>query len=60
MTLLMRDRENHKQGEREERHKIIRNMIRQGFNDEQIMMLCETTSEEIMTCREETDFALNQ
>ncbi len=55
MTLLMRDRENHKQGKQEERQKIIRNMIRQGFDDEQIMTVCETTEEEIMICREKAD-----
>lgn len=55
MTLMMRDRENHKQGKQEERRKIIRNMILQEFDDEQIMMLCETTKEEIMICREEAD-----
>ncbi len=55
MTLLMRDRENHKQGKLEERQKIIRNMIRQGFDDEQIMTVCETTEEEIMICREKAD-----
>ena len=27
MTLMMRDRENHKQGKQDERRKIIRNMI---------------------------------
>ena len=63
MTLMMRDRENHKQGmkegKREERRKIISKMILQGFDDEQIMMLCETTKEEIKLCREGADSAMN-
>lgn len=63
MTLMMRERQVRKEGKREgkqeERQKIITNMIRQGFDNEQIMMLCDTSEEEIKICREETDLVLN-
>ena len=59
MTLLMRDQENIEKGiekgiERgtlQERRKIIIKMIGQGFNDVQIMSVCETNEEEISLCR---------
>ncbi len=57
MTLLMRDQENQEIGKEigkeMERRKIIRKMLRQGFSNEQIMMLCDTTESEIESCREE-------
>ncbi len=64
MTLLMRDQENReigreegrKEGRREgreqERQKIIIKMIKQGFSDEQIILLCDTSKDEIRNCRE--------
>ena len=55
MTLLMRDQENIEKGIEkgtlQERRKIIIRMIGQGFNDVQIMSLCETNEEEISECR---------
>ena len=57
MTLLMRDQENQEIGKEigkeMERRKIIRKMLRQGFSNEQIMMLRYTTESEIESCREE-------
>ena len=57
MTLLMRDQENQEIGKEiwkeMERRKIIRKMLRQGFSNEQIMMLCDTTESEIESCRKE-------
>ncbi len=55
MTLLMRDQENIEKGIEkgtlQERRKIIIQMIGQGFNDGQIMSVCETNEEEISLCR---------
>lgn len=55
MTLLMRDQENLEKGIEkgtlQERRKIIIKMIGQGFNDVQIMTVCETSVEEIDECR---------
>ena len=55
MTLLVRDQENIEKGIEkgtlQERRKIIIRMIGQGFNDVQIMSLCETNEEEISECR---------
>ena len=59
MTLLMRDQENiekgriqgRKEGIKEERHKIIINMLSKGYTNEQIMMLCDTSYEEINECK---------
>ena len=51
MTLLMRDRENIEKGTLQERRRIIIKMIGQGFNDMQIMSVCETNEEEISLCR---------
>lgn len=51
MTLLMRDQENIEKGTLNERKKIIIKMIDQGFNDMQIMSLCETNEEETSECR---------
>ena len=59
MTLLMRDQENIEKGIEQgiekgtlqERRKIIVKMIGQGFNDGQIMSVCETNEEEISLCR---------
>ncbi len=67
MTLLMRDQENLEKGiekgmekgmkkgiekgTMQERRKIIIKMIGQGFNDVQIMTVCETSAEEISECR---------
>ena len=59
MTLLMRDQENIERGIEQgiekgtlqERRKIIVKMIGQGFNDGQIMSVCETNEEEISLCR---------
>ena len=63
MTLLMRDQENIEKGmekgiekgiERgtlQERRKIIIKMLYQGFNDGQIMSVCETSEEEINECK---------
>lgn len=35
----------------QERRKIIIKMISQGFNDAQIMSVCETNEEEISDCK---------
>ncbi len=63
MTLLVRDQENIEKGIEQgieqgiekgtlqERRKIIVKMIEQGFNDGQIMSVCETNEEEISLCR---------
>lgn len=51
MTLLMRDQENVEKGTLQERRKIIIKMISQGFNDAQIMSVCETNEEEISDCK---------
>ena len=51
MTLLMRDQENIEKGTLKERRKIITKMLYQGFNDEQIMSVCETSVEEINECK---------
>ena len=55
MTLLMRDQENLEkgieQGTLRERRKIILKMTGQGFNDAQIMAVCETSEKEISECR---------
>ena len=59
MTLLMRDQENVERGMEkgiakgtlQERRRIIIKMIGQGFNDMQIMSICETSVEEIDECR---------
>ena len=63
MTLLMRDQENIekgriqgrkegiKEGIREERRKIIINMLSKGYTNEQIMMLCDTSYEEVNECK---------
>lgn len=55
MTLLMRDQANQKIdmeiGMEMERQKIIIRMIDQGFANSQIIMLCNTTEEEIEKCR---------
>lgn len=63
MTLLMRDQENLEKGiekgikkgiekgTMQERRRIIIKMIGQGFNDVQIMTVCETSAEEISECR---------
>lgn len=55
MTLLMRDQENieigMEKGTLKERRKIITKMLYQGFNDEQIMSVCETSEEEINECK---------
>ena len=55
MTLLMRDQENIEKGIEkgtlQERRKIIVKMIGQGYNDGQIMSVCETNEEEISLCR---------
>ena len=47
MTLLMRDQENLEKGRTLERKKIILNMLRKGYSTEQIMLLVDTTEEEI-------------
>lgn len=52
MTLRMRDQENQEIGMKIERCKIIVKMIKQGFADEQILLLCDTSKDEIMSCRE--------
>ncbi len=60
MTLLMRDQENReigreegrKEGRAQERQKIIVKMIKQGFSEEQIILLCDTSKDEIRNCRE--------
>lgn len=63
MTLLMRDQENIERGMEkgmekgiakgtlQERRRIIIKMIGQGFNDMQIMSVCETSVEEIDECK---------
>lgn len=55
MTLLMRDQENIEkgriQGRKEEHRKIIINMLSKGYTNEQIMMLCDTSYEEINECK---------
>ena len=51
MTLLMRDQENIEKGTLQERRKIIIKMLCQGFNDEQILSVCETSEEEINECK---------
>lgn len=59
MTLLMRDQENiekgriqgRKEGIKEERRKIIINMLSKGYTNDQIMMLCDTSYEEINECK---------
>lgn len=51
MTLLMRDQANQKIGMEMERQKIIIRMIDQGFANNQIILLCNTTEEEIEKCR---------
>lgn len=40
-----------KLGKAEERRQIIRKMIKEGFSNEQILALCETSEEEIEECR---------
>ena len=75
MMLWMRDRENvergmeqgMKEGIRQERCSIIARMLSQGFSDEQIKSVCDTTDEEIAECRatmqektQETDELHNQ
>lgn len=52
MTLRMREKEIWKEATEEERRKIIIKMIKQGFGDEQILLLCDTSEAEIMSCRE--------
>lgn len=52
MTLWMRDQENQEIGREEERRKIIIKMLEQGFSDEQIVLLCDTSKDEIKICRE--------
>ena len=47
MTLLMRDQENLEKGRTLERKKIILNMLQKGYSTEQIMLLVDTTEEEI-------------
>ena len=55
MTLLMRDQENQDIGEakgrKDERKKIIFQMIKQGLNDEQISLFCDATKDEIREFR---------
>ncbi|MCI8941221.1 hypothetical protein AALA78_03125 [Lachnospiraceae bacterium 42-17] len=55
MTLLMRDKANQEIGKEIgkeiEREKIIIRMIEQGFTDNQITLLCDTSEEEIEKCR---------
>ena len=51
MTLLMRDKANQEIGREIERQKIIIRMINQGFANNQIIMLCDTSEEEIEKCR---------
>lgn len=61
MTLLMRDQENIEKGREEGRkegrlqqlQKIIIKMVNQGFSDEQIIVLCDTSEDEIAKCREQ-------
>ncbi len=57
MTLLMRDQENQEIGKKEgiasERRRIVIKMLRQGFNNEQIMMLCDTSKEELEEYKKE-------
>lgn len=57
MTLLMRDQENQEIGEKngvvKERRRIMIKMLRQGFNNEQIMTLCDISKEEIEKCKKE-------
>ena len=50
MTLLMRDKANQEIGREIERQKIIIRMINQGFANNQIIMLCDTSEEEIEKC----------
>ena len=55
MMLWMRDQENvergMEQGMKEQRCSIIARMLSQGFSDEQIKCICDTTDEEIAECR---------
>lgn len=59
MMLWMRDQENvergmeqgMKEGIQQERCSIIARMLSQGFSDEQIKGVCDTTDEEIAECR---------
>jgi len=52
MTLLMRDQENMEKGIIQERRKIITKMICQGFDNKQIMAVCETDNDEIEECKQ--------
>ena len=59
MTLLMRDQENQeigeekgrkegrKEGKKEERRRIIFKMLKQGLSEEQIILFCDATEDEI-------------
>ncbi|XCP85609.1 hypothetical protein ABXS75_02045 [Roseburia hominis] len=53
MTLLMRDQENIEKGIEKERQRIIIKMVKQGLSNEQIIMLCDTSEDEIRKCKEE-------
>lgn len=63
MMLWMRDRENiergmeqgMKEGIQQERCSIITRMLSQGFSDEQIKRVCDTSDEEIEECRKRAD-----
>ena len=39
----------------QERRKIILKMLRQGFPEEQIIVICDTTKEEIEACRQQNE-----
>ena len=67
MMLWMRDQENVERGITQERCSIITRMLSQGFSDEQIKGICDTSDEEIAECRaamqekkKETDELHNQ
>lgn len=55
MTLLMRDQENMEKGMEKgiekERQRIIVKMVKQGFSNEQIITLCDTSEDEIERCK---------
>lgn len=51
MTLLMHYQEHEEIGKEQERRKIIVKMIDQGFSTEQIMVVCDTSKEEIERCK---------
>lgn len=60
MSIFEYDQEKHirmerqeawEEGEEHERRKTIMRMLKKGFAETQIMELCDTTKEEIETCR---------